>query len=159
MVEGSGGAVVEGSGGAVVEGSGGAVVEGSGGAVVEGSGGAVGTGPVDTGNGAVGTSVGTAGAVGIAVEDTVDTAVGLSIGVSCGCDLGGSGLPEPGRSSLLIGEQPGKNAPEAIFTVCPLVTPLSGLKYGRLFGGTHGSSGTCPQGYPDTMPAAASEFT
>jgi hypothetical protein len=52
--------------------------------------------------------------------------------------------------------QDGKKVLATIFDVCPRVALLLGLKYGRLSGGTHGSLGTVPHGYPDITPRDAS---
>jgi hypothetical protein len=53
------------------------------------------------------------------------------------------------------GLQSGKKVLATIFDVCPLVALLDGRKYGRLSGGTHGSAGTLPHGYPDITPRDA----
>jgi hypothetical protein len=48
------------------------------------------------------------------------------------------------RSYLLTASnelQSGKNVPETILAVCPLVALLLGTKYGRLPGGTHAPAG------------------
>ena len=60
------------------------------------------------------------------------------------------------RSYLAGVVQAGKNVLATILLVWPLVALLLGLKYGRLVGGTHGSVGRLPHGYPLITPLDAS---
>jgi len=114
---------------------------------------------------AVTVTVGTEVLVALGVEVSVALGTDVSLGAGVG-EASTIGVPVTGGSGVLVAVTVGVFVLVAtgvgvdavrirkrsrILAVCPLVTKLPGLKYGRLAGGKQGSPGP-PQAYPLITP-------